>query len=176
MVSLRSDGGGTQGAKEGVPAPVKLSSLLDEQLIFCELRARTKREAIEILSSHIAEVEPELNKEAIVESVLARERECTTAMGKGCAFPHAKLAGLERIIVALGKCKEGVDFDALDSEPVDFIVLFVTGEVTSLQYLATLAAFASLSRDPKRLAVIRNANSPREVMEAADGLEVSLDG
>ena len=176
MVSSRSDRGETQGPKDEVPAPVKLSSLLDEQLIFCGMKARTKREAIEELSSHIAEVEPELDKEAIVESVLARERECTTAMGRGCAFPHAKLAGLERIIVALGKCEVGIDFDALDGEPVNFIVLFVTGKVTSLEYLATLAAFASLSRDPEKLSMMKNANSAHEIMGTADGLEVTLDG
>lgn len=176
MAPLRSDGGETRSARGDVPAPVTLSSLLDEQLILCGMKARTKQEAIEELSSIVAEKEPGLDKETIIESVLARERECTTAMGRGCAFPHAKLAGLDRIIVALGRCEAGINFDALDGRPVNLIVFFVTGEVTSLTYLATLAAFASLSRDSKKLSVILSAKSPRQVMEAAESLEVTLDG
>ena len=176
MGSLISDSGDRRGVKNDVPAPVKLSSLINEHLILCGMRARTKQEAIDELSSLVAEIEPGLDRKAIVESVLARERECSTAMGRGCAFPHGKVAGLEQMIVAVGTSEIGVDFDALDGEPVNFIVLFLTGEVTTLKYLATLAAFASLTRDPKKLSVIMSAKSPREIMEAADGLDVTLNG
>jgi len=176
MASSGSDSGEPRGAKDEFPVPVKLSSFLDERLILYGMKARTKREAIEELSSIVAEMEPELDKGGIVKSVLARERDCTTAMGRGCAFPHGKLAGLDRVIVALGRCEAGIDFDALDGKPVNLIVLFVTGKVISLEYLAALAAFASLSRDPKKLSAILSAKTAREIMKAADELDVTFHG
>jgi PTS system nitrogen regulatory IIA component len=163
MASSESDSGEPRGAKDEFPAPVKLSSFLDERLILCGMKARTKREAIEELSSIVAEMKPELDKEA-------------TAMGRGCAFPHGKVAGLDRVIVALGRCEAGIDFDALDGKPVNLIVLFLTGKVISLEYLAALAAFASLSRDPEKLSAILSAKTAREVMKAADEFDVTFHG
>jgi len=177
MTSSGSGSGEPRGPKEECPAPpVKLSSFLDERLILCGMKARTKEGAIEELSSVVAEMKPELDKEAIVESVLARERECTTAMGRGCAFPHGKLDGLDRVIVALGRCEPGMDFDALDGKPVTLIVLFLTGNVISLEYLAALAAFASLSRHPNQLSAILSAKTAREIMKAADEFDVTFHG
>jgi PTS system nitrogen regulatory IIA component len=165
---------GSEGSGSGVRAATKLSSILDEKLILCGMKARDKREAISELASLIVQTRPDLTEQAIIGSVLARERECTTAIGRRCAFPHGKIAGLDRMIVALGISEHGIDCDALDGIPVNFMVLILTGEVASLEYLATLAAFASLSREPEKLRVILDATCPREMMQAIDGFDINL--
>jgi len=158
----------------GVRTTTKLSSILDEGLILCDMKARDKGEAIEELARFIAERRPGLSKEAIIESVLARERECTTAIGRRCAFPHGKIAGLDQMVVALGISEQGIDCDALDGAPVNFVVFMLTGEVASLEYLATLAAFASLSREPDKMQVLLGATCPREIIQAIDSFDINL--
>ncbi len=175
MVQPRQDGNeANKDCAKGVRTPTKLSSMLDERLILCGMKARHKREAIEELASLIAQNRPGLSRDAIIESVLARERECTTAIGRTCAFPHGKVAGLDGVIVALGISDHGIECDALDSKPVNFMVLLLTGEVASLKYLATLAAFASLSREQDKMDVVLAAKSPREVIEAIESLDIKL--
>jgi len=168
-----SDDGNNDSAKS-VGMPKKLSSILDEKLILCGMKAHDKREAIQELASLIVQNKRGLSKEAIIESVLARERECTTAIGRTCAFPHGKIAGLDRMIVALGVSEHGIECDALDSKPVNFMVLILTGEVASLEYLATLAAFASLSREQDKMRMLLAAKSPREIIEAIEKLDINL--
>lgn len=156
------------------PTGTKLSCIVEEGLILCGMRARAKREAVEELASFVAEKRPGVSKEAIVESVLAREQECTTAIGRKSAFPHGKIAGLENIVVAVGMSEAGVDFDAIDNVPVNFIVLILTSETATSEYLGTLAAFASLSRDPEKMAVILRAKSPAEVLKAIDSFDITI--
>jgi PTS system nitrogen regulatory IIA component len=153
---------------------VKLSSVIDEALIVCDMKARTKLEAIEELSSLVA-AKRRLSKEFIIESVLARERVCTTAIGRRSAFPHARLAGLKQIIVALGISKAGVDFDSLDGAPVNFIVLILTAETASSDYLGTLAAFAALSRDPQKMAMILSAESAADLLATIQNFGMTIE-
>jgi mannitol/fructose-specific phosphotransferase system IIA component (Ntr-type) len=148
--------------------------MLDERLILCGMKARDKQEAIEELASLVVQNTPGLVKETVIESVLARERECTTAIGRTCAFPHGKIAGLDRMVVALGISNHGIECDAIDSKPVNFMVLILTGEVASLKYLATLAAFASLSREPEKMNAVLAAKSPREVIRVIERLDIAL--
>jgi PTS system nitrogen regulatory IIA component len=153
---------------------MKLCLVLEEDLILCGMRARTKREAVEELASFVAEKRPGVSEEAIVESVLARECVCTTAIGRRSAFPHGEVPGLEKMIVAVGLSEAGVDFDAIDDLPVSFFVLILTSETAASEYLGTLAAFASLSRDLEKMAVLLSAKSPAEVLRTIEGFDIEV--
>jgi mannitol/fructose-specific phosphotransferase system IIA component (Ntr-type) len=176
MVPVDQSGkpGKNQDRGEIAPATIKLSSILEEGLILCGMRARGKCEAVEELASFVAEKEPGVSKEAIVESVLARERACTTAIGRRSAFPHGEVAGLGKMIVAVGMSEAGVDFDAIDGLPVNFIVLIVTSETAASEYLGTLAAFASLSRDQDKMEVLLRAGSPAEVLRTIESFDIEI--
>jgi PTS system nitrogen regulatory IIA component len=166
--------GKKQVAGEEAAATIKLSSILEEELILCGMSARGKREAVEELASFVAQKRPGVSKDAIEESVLARERVCTTAIGRGSAFPHGEVAGLGEMIVAVGLSEAGVDFDAIDGLPVNFIVLIVTSETAASKYLGTLAAFASLSRDPDKMAVLLRAKSPADVLRTIESFDIEI--
>ena len=64
-----------------------------------------------------------------LDALLEREHLGSTAIGKGVAVPHARVDELERIAVAFGHSQTGVEFKALDSEPVHevFLVLAPPG-------------------------------------------------
>jgi mannitol/fructose-specific phosphotransferase system IIA component (Ntr-type) len=77
--------------------------------------------------------------DGIVKSIVARERSRgTTGFGKGVAAPHAKLAGLRRVVAAVGRSSKGVDFSSLDGEPVYGVFLILSPEDSPEEHLRAM--------------------------------------
>lgn len=66
------------------------------------------------------------HEESVVAAILEREAAGSTAIGRGIAVPHAKHASATEFIGAVGLAKSGIDFDALDREPVYLVLLLVS--------------------------------------------------
>lgn len=93
----------------------------------------------------------------------AREKLGSTAIGKGVAIPHAKLAELDRPVVAIISLRNELDFEAPDDEPVDFVFGIVTPpETTDVQMIAQ---FAKYLRDPKFLNALRGAAGAQDMVD-----------
>lgn len=122
----------------------------------------TKREVIQALARLMAEgsgSDPELFSSALG----AREKLGSTAIGKGVAIPHAKLAELARPVVAVILLGEPIDFDASDDEPVDIVFGIVTPpEATDV---VMLAQFVKYLREPKFLNALRAAATPQDLVD-----------
>ncbi len=80
----------------------------------------------------------------IYNTVLAREAERSTAMGRGVAIPHARLAGVDGISLALGRSAEGIAWGAPDGRSVNFIFMIVGPAKASQEYLRLLADISRL--------------------------------
>ena len=68
----------------------------------------------------------ENNCQAITIAVINRENEASTGMGKGIAIPHVKHRGVENIVATIGRSAAGIDFAALDRQPVYCIILLIS--------------------------------------------------
>jgi mannitol/fructose-specific phosphotransferase system IIA component (Ntr-type) len=66
------------------------------------------------------------NADKIARSVIKRENEASTGMGKGIAVPHVKHKAVKDVIAAIGQSGKGVDFSALDKQPVYSVILLVS--------------------------------------------------
>ncbi len=75
-----------------------------------------------VASGHIAKKQ----RQPVIDSVLERERKGSTGFGKGVAIPHVKQKGLKEMVAAVGVSAEGVDFNALDGQPVDSVFLLLS--------------------------------------------------
>jgi mannitol/fructose-specific phosphotransferase system IIA component (Ntr-type) len=62
----------------------------------------------------------------IISAVIKRENEASTGIGKGVALPHVKHPGVKDVVAAVGKSSVGVDFSALDKQPVYSVILLVS--------------------------------------------------
>lgn len=102
-----------------------------------------------------------------------RENLGSTGMGRGIAIPHCRSMVVNKLRVAFGRKKTGVDFKALDEKPVHFFFLIVAPPLeVSNQYLPVLGKIAQFSKEgdvPERLMSITD---PKQFMEllAAKGL------
>jgi PTS system nitrogen regulatory IIA component len=145
-----------------------LSDLLAAKAVFPSLRARTKKEAIQVLAREAASLTGRNEKE-IFETLLRRERLGSTGIGHGVAIPHAKLPGLQRLVGLFARLEKPVDFESLDAEPVDLIFLLLAPEGAGADHLKALARIARLLRDEttaEKLRAARDADTLHFLLSA----------
>ena len=86
-----------------------IGDLVKRELLFPELDARSRDDALAQLSRHVAESTGGLNGAALLRTLKERETQATTAFGDGVAIPHARIAGLDRMVVAFARSKNARD-------------------------------------------------------------------
>lgn len=101
-----------------------LSEVLSKNVMDLNLAASTKQEAIEELSNLLFENNKIDSVEDFVEDVLLREKEGVTGLGKGVAIPHGKSESVVQTFIAIGRTKKLIEWESLDDEPVNIIILF----------------------------------------------------
>jgi len=114
--------------------------------IDCDCKAASKKRVLERVGELLATSAPNLSPEEIFEQLLERERLGSTGLGHGVALPHARLKGINQACGVLVRLEAGVDYDAIDGQPVDLVFgLLVPHDATQehLQLLAKLAALFS---------------------------------
>ncbi len=62
----------------------------------------------------------------LAKAVIKREKEASTGMGKGVAVPHVKHPAVKDVIAAVGRSSNGIDFSALDKQPVYSVILLIS--------------------------------------------------
>ena len=146
---------------------MKLSSLLTNNQIILEMRAKEHAEAIEELVDHLDsnDLLQGVDKEAIVEALLAREDQISTGIGSGVAIPHAFSDDIEKVVAVFGRSEQGIDFEALDNAPVKLIVLFIVPKADYTKHLQTLAAIAKLFTNCEVRKQLQTAVSKEEVLK-----------
>ncbi len=125
-----------------------LRAFLHPDRIVPELTAGTKTEVLAELVGRIVAQYPLLDSHEVLSVLLERERLGSTAIGDGVAIPHGKVAGLNQMLVAVGRSHAGVDFASLDGRPVHMIALVLAPAGGAGLHLKLLAALARLFRDP----------------------------
>ena len=153
---------------------MKLSSLIDDRLIKCPLAAGTRDEAVaELVDLLVAEREL-ADRDALYAALIERERQSSTALGMGAAFPHTRSTAVNDFHIAIGTSPEGIDFGAPDGKPVRLVVLMVVAQAASNVYLQTLAAWSRLVQQRDVFERIAGAGDAEELWEAVEstGIEV----
>jgi mannitol/fructose-specific phosphotransferase system IIA component (Ntr-type) len=92
-----------------------------------ELQAATRWEAIDELIGNLAatgKIRPD-DRQTITAAVREREMSMSTGIGGGIGIPHASTNLVTEVVGALGRSKKGLDFDALDRQPVTVVLLFL---------------------------------------------------
>ena len=83
---------------------------------------------------------PEItNPGELKKSIIEREGIMSTGIGLGIAIPHAKIASVKDFAIAVGICREGIDFGAIDDRLVHIIVMIATPEREKDNYVRVLA-------------------------------------
>lgn len=98
------------------------------------------------------------------EALAAREQLGSTALGRGVALPHARIAGITEPSVVLARLARPIDFDARDGEPVDLVFSVVWPEASPEGFLPALAGICKALRAPDFARQLRQAKSADEAL------------
>src|SRR3972149_7278726 len=126
---------------------MRISDVLSKDLIMTDLKARTKMELLEEMSFEASRRVDGLNRAELLEALLEREKLGSTGIGHGVAIPHAKLKGIDSIVVAFGRSKLGVDFQSMDGKRVQLFFLIVAPENSTSAHLKALGGISRLLLD-----------------------------
>jgi len=126
---------------------MKIVDFLNEKAISADLKSTSKEGVIRELVDLLAKAEGIKNKEDLVKVLLGREALGSTGIGQGVGIPHGKTDSVKRLVAAFGVCHQGVNFDALDGEPVYLFFLLVAPEDSAGPHLKGLARISRLLKD-----------------------------
>jgi len=102
--------------------------------------------------------------DSLVNALRERESIMSTGIGAGIAIPHAKIASVTEMAFAIGISSEGIDFDSMDGQPVNLIILVIAGEKQHKDYLRLLSnIMAILKKEPVKEKIIK-ASSTEEIL------------
>ena len=123
-----------------------LSDILSTDQILTDLQANDRWQAIEELIQLLVttgKIKAEY-RDSIAAVVKKRETSMSTGIGFGIGIPHASTELITEVVGALGRSKKGVNFDSLDNQPVNLVMLFLVPQGQFQKHLHTLANIAKL--------------------------------
>ena len=144
---------------------MQLADLLTSRSISCDVDLNSKKRVLEYLSQQIAERQNDLTPTEVFENLVARERLGSTAMGHGVAIPHARLKNLDSPVCVFIRLKQGVDFDAIDRQPVDLLCALLVPEKSTEEHLELLAMLAEMFSDAEYCQQLRSTGKEEELHE-----------
>jgi len=123
---------------------MRLSEVLSEDLIFCNLRGRTKEAALSEMIKGLCISGRAGDEIALRDAVFGREKLQSTGIGGGIAVPHGVTGTVRSLTCALGVCRGGLKYGAIDKRPVHLLFMFINNKARDVQYLALLASVCRL--------------------------------
>ena len=147
---------------------MKIIELLDKKSISLDAAPKSKSEALDLAVDLMAESGKIKDNEAYKKLVYAREEESTTGVGEGIAIPHGKGDCVDKPGLAAMVIKDGVDFEALDEEPVNIILLIAAPDTEDNVHLDVLSKLSMMLMDEDFRNSLINAKDVDEFIDIVD--------
>jgi nitrogen PTS system EIIA component len=131
--------------------------------VVCDLESTDKFQAIHELISNAPVFRDIDGLDHLEHAVVQRERAQSTGLGSGVAVAHGKCPAVDTVVIALGVSRKGIEFEAMDGDPVHFLFLVANPPGSQLEYLLALSVLVR---------VIRNEQLRGELMHCYDPVEI----
>ncbi|MBL9086975.1 MAG: PTS sugar transporter subunit IIA [Planctomycetia bacterium] len=129
-----------------------------------DLTGTTKDAVLEEMVALVSSSDAVTDAPSLLAAVRERERVLSTGIGLGIAIPHAKIPGVTRFVVAVGRHGAGIEFDAIDGKPVQIVVLIAGPQDAQDRYLRLLARLSGRLRQEDVRRKILAAKSHADVV------------
>lgn len=149
---------------------MKLSDFVVKEAILVDLQATSKEPAIREIVQSLAGTGrlAEADTDSVAKAILNREELGSTGIGQGVAVPHTRHPKADRLIGTVAISRKGVDFAALDGDPVDIFFLLVSPPNQPGDHLRALENISRHLKDEKFVSFLRQAKTREDVIEILD--------
>lgn len=146
---------------------MKFSDFIKTNAIRAELKSDTKESVIEELVQSLleaGEIEAD-QRDDIVGAIMKREELGSTGIGRGVAVPHTKHPSVQKLVGTVGVSEEGVDFDALDGEPVQLFFLLISPPERPGDHLRALENISRQLRDETFCRFLKQSKTAEDISQ-----------
>ncbi|MCS8594998.1 PTS fructose transporter subunit IIC [Leuconostoc citreum] len=143
---------------------MKISELLVPEVMILDLKAKTKQAAFEEMINRLYEAGRITDKKVFLEGILARESQTTTGLGDGIAMPHAKNSAVKMPTVAFARSTAGVDYQAMDGQPVHLLFMIAVPANANNTHLEALASLSRYLLQDGFMNKLKQATTPDDVV------------
>ena len=147
---------------------MRITELLDKKSISLEAAPKSKNECLDMAVDLMAASGKLTDKEAYKKLVYAREEESTTGVGEGIAIPHGKGDCVSKPGLAAMVIKDGVEYEALDDEPVNILFLIAAPDTEDNVHLDVLSKLSMMLMDEDFRNNLINAKDADEFLSIID--------
>ncbi|MBU0755021.1 MAG: PTS sugar transporter subunit IIA [Planctomycetes bacterium] len=142
------------------------TQLFKENNIIGDLQATEKKTVLEEMIETSVErgLCAKSKKKSILDALLERERLGSTGLGHGIAIPHVKIDGFQGQTCLLARSKTGVDFSAVDGEPVYIFFLLISSSIDATEHLSILQWISRMARHQDFTSFVKNAKDVKEIL------------
>lgn len=141
---------------------MKLSERFTEKCVIIDSQRQGKAEILEEMVDLLCKAYAIENRDGILAAVIGREEKMSTGIGCGLAVPHGKVDFVDRMCVVACSVKRGIDFEAIDKEPVYLLFLIVSPSNTTGPHIRALSAISRIMSDADIRRSLIQSNSPEE--------------
>lgn len=157
---------------------MRITDLLDVRSVALDKAPKNKKEALDTIVDLMVKSDKVNDVEGYRKLVYAREEEGTTGIGEGIAIPHGRGDAVDKPGLAAMVIRDGVDFEALDDEPVTLMFLIAAPNTKENVHLDVLSKLSMMLMDEEFTENLRNAKTPEEfltIIDKADDEKKSVD-
>tara|TARA_R110002020_G_scaffold343819_1_gene558179 strand:- start:1930 stop:2397 length:468 start_codon:yes stop_codon:yes gene_type:complete len=138
---------------------MELADILAERAVLYCTDITAKSQLFEALAVRAAELTGHALAE-ILEAITSREALGSTGLGNGIAIPHGKLGGLGGVTALFARLDHPIDFDAVDDQPVDLVIMLLAPTGAGADHLKSLSRVARLLRTDSVVDALRETDDP----------------
>ena len=154
---------------------MKITDLLAKESIKLNATVKDKEEVLNTMVDLMDKSGKISDKKLYLDAVKAREEEGTTGVGNGIAIPHGRCSGVKKAGLAAMSIKGGVEYNALDSKPVDLVFLIAANEDSGNVHLEILSKLATMLMDDEFVSKLKNATTDEAFLDIIDKAEAKKD-
>lgn len=143
---------------------MKLHHYLRPELVIMDLQTEGVPDTLRRMVDQLASEGTLAEASSVLAALLDRESSQSTGLGGGIAIPHAVYAELEETVIELALSRGGVNFQALDEQPVHLFFLLLSPPAQSGTHIKLLARIARLMRQPRFLEELLSERSAEDVI------------
>ena len=150
---------------------MKIQDLLNKNVMIMDLKATTKEAAIDEMITSLVDNGVVTDFEMFKTGIMNREAQTSTGLGDGIAMPHSKNAAVKEPTVLFAKSSAGVDYEALDGQPVYLFFMIAAPDGANDTHLAALAELSKYLLKPGFADQLKKATTPDQVIATFNDAE-----
>lgn len=118
---------------------MKIQDLLERNGILLDIPSTGKDDVLQLMATFLANRYGLPEGDDIAAKIIERETDMSTGIGYGIAIPHARIAGIDRLFLIVGRSLYGIDFNSIDEQPVHLLFMMLSPKNTSAEHTQILS-------------------------------------